>query len=125
VTAAGSSADVVRRFLDLMEARDWPGARSCVADDAVVVYPVTGERFSGRSWMDMNEAYPEGWAIEIAEIVDRGNRAAARVRVTLAGEVSWCAGFYTTVDGRITDAVELWTTEHGETPPEWRGPYWI
>ena len=75
VTMVGSSADVVRRFLDLMQARDWSAARGCVADDAVVVYPVTGERFSGRSWMDMNEAYPDGWVDR-----DRGDRRARRSR---------------------------------------------
>ena len=121
-----SSAAVVRRVHDLMQARDWAGARSCVADDALIEYPVSGERFSGRSWMDMNEAYPEGWTIEILEIVEHGERAAARVRVTLDEvEVSLCAGFYTTDGERITGGVELWSTEHGDTPPEWRRPYWV
>ena len=50
--------------------------------------------------------------------------APPRVRFSLGEEGSWCAGFYSTDGGRITDAVELWTTEHGETPPEWRWPYW-
>jgi SnoaL-like domain len=125
VTDPGSSsADVVRRFHELMQERDWAGARACVADDADIRYPVTGEHFRGQRWVDMNAAYPEGWVIEIAEIVDCGDRAAARVRVTLGDEVSWLAGFYGTDGGRITGGVELWSTELGEAPPEWRRPFW-
>ena len=121
----GSSAAIVWRVHDLMQARDWAGVRTCVSDDAVIEYPVTGERFSGRGWVDMNEAYPEGWTIEVLEIVDHDDRAAARVRVTLDEvEVSLCAGFYTTDGEHITGGVELWSTERGETPPEWRRPYW-
>jgi SnoaL-like domain len=119
-----SAGAVVRRLHELMEARDWAGARACVADDATVVYPVSGERFTGRGWMAMNEAYPEGWTIEIVEIVDHGNRAASRVRVTLGAEVALCAGFYSVDGERITDATEIWATESGETPPEWRRPFW-
>lgn len=121
-----SSAAVVRRVHDLMQARDWAGARTGVADDALIEYPASGERFTGRSWMDMNEAYPEGWTIEILEIVEHGDRAAARVRVTLDDvEISLCAGFYTTDGSRITEGIEIWSTERGETPPEWRRPYWV
>lgn len=114
----------MRRVHDLMQARDWAGARTCVADDAVIDYPVSGERFSGLSWMEMNEAYPEGWSIEILEIVEHADRAAARVRVTLGAEVALCAGFYSTDGERITGGTEIWTTESGETPPEWRRPFW-
>jgi SnoaL-like domain len=109
-----------------MQARDWAGVRTHVSDDAVIEYPVSGERFSGPRWVDMNEAYPEGWTIEILEIVDHGDRAAARVRVMLdEAEVSLCAGFYSTDGERLTGGIELWSTEHGETPPEWRRPYWL
>jgi SnoaL-like domain len=119
-----SAGAVVRRVHERMQARDWAGARACVAVDAVVVYPVSGERFTGLRWMDMNEAYPEGWSIEILEIVEQGDRAAARVRVTLGAEVALCAGFYSVDGERITGATEIWTTESGDEPPEWRRPFW-
>jgi SnoaL-like domain len=125
VTAPSSSAAVVRRIHERMQARDWAAVRLCVTDDAVIEYPVTGERFRGQRWVDMNEAYPEGWAIEVAEIVDHGDRAAARVRVTMnEAEVSWCAGFYSTDGERIIGGIELWSTDHGEVPPDWRCSYW-
>lgn len=117
-------AGVVRRLLDAMQARDWEVARRQVADDAVIVYPVTGERFNGRRWMDMNEAYPEGWAIDVAEIIEQDHRVAARVRVTLGEEIAWCAGFYSVEGDRITDGVEFWTTELGDPAPAWRRPFW-
>lgn len=116
--------EVVARLFDTMQARDWAGARACVAPDAVVVYPVSGERFRGDGWMAMNEAYPEGWEIEVVELVADGDRAAARVAVRQDGTTFWCAGWYRTEGGRIVEATEIWATGDSESPPEWRRPYW-
>jgi hypothetical protein len=123
-----SGTDVVRALFDAMQARDWAKARSLVADDAIVVWPVSGERFAGAGWIAMNEAYPEGWTLHVVEVVGdddgTGDRAAARVAVEQGGETFWCAGFYVT-DGRtVTGATEIWATQSSEAPPDWRRPFW-
>ncbi len=113
-------AEVVRRFFERMEARDWPGAAELVAPDAVVEWPATGERFTGEGFVAMNAAYPEGWSIAVDDVVASGDRVAALVTVTHPPDVHRCGGFYAVRDGTITGGVELWVTEGADTPPAWR-----
>ena len=116
-------ADVVRALFERMQARDWMGARATMADHAVIRYSATGEVFTGAVFMAMNEAYPEGWTIEIVDIAAAGDRVAAQVRVPNGGQIDWLSGFYTVADGRIVDGHEHWVTEHAEPAPEWRKPF--
>ena len=113
-------ANVVRSFFEAMEARDWTRARTLVADDAAIDWTETAERFVGQRFVDVNEAYPEGWTIEVVEVLGAGDRVAAQVRVTLGDDTFWCAGFYTVRDGRIAGGTEHWVTAGSQEPPEWR-----
>ncbi len=106
-----------------MEARDWDGAAALVAPDVVVDYTHTGERFVGDAVVEMNRAYPEGWTITVVDVVTRGDRAAAQVRVDHGDDVFWCAGFYTVADGRIASGTEHWVTAGSSQPPGWRAPF--
>lgn len=116
-------ADVVRALFERMQARDWVGAGATMASDAVIRYSATGETFTGASFMAMNEAYPEGWTIEVVDIAAAGNRVAAQVRVPNGGQIDWLSGFYTVVDGQIVDGHEHWVTERTEPAPDWRAPF--
>lgn len=49
-------ADAVRRLFDAMQARDWSTAAALVDDHAAVVWPVTGERFVGHGYVEMNRS---------------------------------------------------------------------
>ncbi len=120
MTSANGPAAVVRGFFEAMEARDWALARTLVADDAVVDWTETGERFVGQRFVDVNEFYPEGWAIDVVEVLESADRAAAQVRVTLGDDTFWCAGFYSVADGKIAAGTEHWVTAGSENPPEWR-----
>ena len=114
------SAEAVRGLFEAMQARDWATARTFVADDAVVDWTETGERFVGQRFIDVNEAYPEGWTIDVVETIAGGDRVAAQVRVTLGDETFWCAGFYSVTDGRIAAGTEHWVTAGSHDPPPWR-----
>lgn len=118
-----SPADVVRTFFDSMQARDWAGAAGCLADDVRVWWPVTGERFRGPDFLAMQRAYPDGWRIEVVEVLADDDRASARVAVDLDGERYWCFGSYAVGEGVITEGVELWGTQGSETPPAWRARF--
>ena len=83
---------IVRSFFERMEARDWPGAGQLLSPSLSVEFTETGERFDGANFLAMNEAYPEGWSIEVVETVADGDRVAAQVRVRHRDEVFWCAG---------------------------------
>jgi len=114
------AGEIVREFHRRMQARDWRGAESFLADDVHIEYTSTGEQFDGPAFLAMNEAYPEGWSLEVREVVAAGDRVAAQVRVHHADQVFWCAGFYTVTDDRIARGVEHWVTEGAETPAPWR-----
>jgi len=75
--------------------------------------------------MAMNEAYPDGWTIEVVDIVATGDRVAAQVRVPNGGQIDWVSGFYTVTDGLIVDGAEHWVTDCREPAPEWRRPFTI
>lgn len=117
------AAQVVRRFHELMQARRWRDAEALLADDIHIEYTSTGERFDGPAFLAMNEAYPDGWNLEVIEAIAAGERVASQVKVVHGDEVFWCAGFYTVVDGRIVDGTEHWVTAGAEDRPDWREPY--
>ena len=114
------AASVVEAFFNLMQALRWRDAEDLLAEDIHVEYTATGERFDGRAFLAINEAYPDGWSLEVVDTIAAGERASAQVVVRQGAEIFWCAGFYTVRDGQITHGVEHWVTEGSETPPEWR-----
>ncbi len=116
-------AKVVRTFFEMMQARRWGDAGSFVASDARIRFTETGEVFDGTGFLAMNRAYPEGWTIDVVEVLCGGQRVAAQVRVDLPPEVFWCAGFYTVRDDVIVEGVEHWVTEGSADPPDWREPF--
>jgi limonene-1,2-epoxide hydrolase len=114
---------VVRGFFEAMQRRDWAAVEQLTSRELSVWWPVTLERFEGSSFVDMNRAYPEGWAISVSEVLEDGDRVAARVRVDQADVAYWCFGFYTVGGGVITEAIEGWLVEGGEDAPDWRAPF--
>ena len=116
-------AAVVQSFFEAMQRRDWPSAYALVAPDAEIRFTETGERFAGTKFVAMNEAYPEGWTIDVVETFESGDRAACQVRVGLPPDTFWCSGFYTVGDGTIVEGVEHWVTANSEPAPEWRRPF--
>jgi hypothetical protein len=116
-------AGVVRTFIERMQARDWSSATALMAPDATIRYVATGERFDGASFMVMNQAYPEGWNLEIVDVLADDGRVGVQVRVPNGDQVDWLTGFYTVRGGRIVEGVEHWLTERSEPAPEWRAEY--
>jgi limonene-1,2-epoxide hydrolase len=114
-----TGAQVVRRFFEAMEARDWDAAASRLAPAVEVEMPATGERFVGGAYLAFQREYPEGWSIDVLEVLG-DERVAARIRVDHDSQVFLCAGFYDVADDVIQAGVEHWVTLAGETPPAWR-----
>ena len=115
-----SACDVVRSFLERMEARDWDGAAELLSDTVHIEYTETCEQFDGDNFLAMNRAYPDGWTIEVVETLADDDRVAAQVRVQHGEVTYWCAGFYRVANGVIQSGVEHWVTEGSQTPPVWR-----
>lgn len=116
--------DVVRALWERMEARDWDGARATLADDVVILWPATKERFVGAdAFIAMNRAYPEGWHIRVETVLARGNEVLAWVEVPMGDQMSWCAQRARVHQGRITSSIDLWTDEGGIEAPTWRSAF--
>ncbi|MDH3295706.1 MAG: nuclear transport factor 2 family protein, partial [Acidimicrobiia bacterium] len=122
-TQPAAPATVVRRFFELMEERDWDGAGELLAADVRIDFSATGERFDGPNFLAMNRAYPEGWRIDVIDVIADGNRVAAQVIVDHGDRRFWCAGFYAVDTGRIRSGIEHWVTEAADDPPAWRDRY--
>ncbi len=118
-----ATAEVVRRFHERMQARDWDGAGELLSPELEVRWTASGERFVGPAFLAMQRAYPEGWTIHVHEVLADGDRVASQVRVEQGGATYWCAGFATVRDGVIVDLVEHWLTEGADPPPGWRAAF--
>jgi GNAT superfamily N-acetyltransferase len=108
-----------------VQARDWAAMRAAFTDDAVMDWPVTGERFDGAdAIVRVNAEYPEGWAIAVQSIDALAPGADGHVHSLV--EVShaprrFFAHSRFTFDGtRIARVCEHWAT--AEPPPAWRAP---
>src|SRR5215831_18362077 len=74
--------EVVAEFWRRMQARDWDGLGSLLAEDFSVDWPDTRQRLRGReNYLEFNRTYPEGWTIEVLTIVADGDTVVSEVRV--------------------------------------------
>ena len=120
--------DVIQELWTRIEARDWTGVGELLAEDAVVEWPVTGERIVGRkNYLAVNSEYPEGWSIHVLRVTGGApgsDQAVSEVEVPHSElGVFRAASFWTVREGRVTAAREYWTDLGGEQPPAWREPF--
>ncbi|HXV34586.1 MAG TPA: nuclear transport factor 2 family protein [Gaiellaceae bacterium] len=118
------TAEPVRLLWERMEARDWNAAAEQLHPDVVVDWPNTAERYRGREdYLGMQQAYPEGWHIEVLRIVDGGDTVVSEVRVDQGDERFFAVSFFELAGGRIVRAVEYWSSGEPEPPPAWRATW--
>lgn len=115
----------VEMLWDRIQARDWDGVALLVAQDAVVEWPVSGERIVGaENYVAVNREYPEGWEIRVLRIVAAGDEVASEVEVPHESlGVFRAASFWTVRDGRIVHGTEYWTSLGADPRPEWRAAW--
>lgn len=120
-----STVEVVRAFWERMQARDWDGVRETLAEDVVVEWPETNERFVGVSnVVSVNAEYPEGWEIRVLRLVEQGSLVVAEVEVPQEGVgVFRTAAFMEVAGGKIVRSAEYWVHVGGSEPPAWRAAY--
>ena len=112
------AGSVVTEFWRRIQARDWDGMRSLLADDVTIEWPNSLLRISGAdNIVEFNRTYPEGWSIDVQRVVAEGNTAVSEVRVPHeAVGPFYVVAFYEVDDGRITRGREYWTEERYEPP---------
>ncbi|CAM5607755.1 nuclear transport factor 2 family protein [Streptomyces narbonensis] len=113
---------VVEALWDRIQARDWSGVADLVAEDAVVEWPVSGERIVGsRNFVAVNSEYPEGWSIRVLRVVAEGDEVVSEVEVPHDDLGTFrAASFWTVRQGRIVRGREYWTSPGADPRPEWR-----
>lgn len=119
------SSRVVEALWERVQARDWAGVAELVAEDAVVEWPISGERIVGSAnFVAVNREYPEGWAINVLRILADGDEVVSEVEVPHEDlGVFRAASFWTVRDGRIVRGREYWTTLGADPRPEWRAAF--
>ena len=118
-------ADIIRQLWARIQDRNWAGVGALISDDAIIDWPVSGERISGRSnFVAVNQEYPEGWSIRVLRIVTDGDQVVSEVEVPHADlGVFRVASFWTVTDGQVTRGTEYWTSLGSDDRPDWRAPY--
>ncbi len=117
--------EVVAELWRRMEARDWDGVGELVATDFVLDWPESRERIRGRdNFVGLNRNYPEGWSIEVVQILADGPRVASEIRVPHeAIGLHFATSFFEVEDGRLARGREYWVKELDEEPPAWRAQW--
>jgi ketosteroid isomerase-like protein len=104
-----------------LQARDWDGMAELLAEDLVIEWPNTWQRIRGRdAYVEFNRAYPEGWSIEVVNLVAEGVTVVSEVRVphTDLGQFD-LVSILVVEDGRVVRGREYWMDEVTEPiPPE-------
>jgi ketosteroid isomerase-like protein len=119
------SSKVIEALWDRIQARDWDGVAGLIAEDAVIEWPVSGERIVGRdNFVAVNREYPEGWSIRVLTIVADGGEVVSEVEVPHEGVgVFRAVSLWTVRDGRIVGGREYWTSLGADPRPQWRAAF--
>jgi ketosteroid isomerase-like protein len=118
-------SEVVRALWNRILDRDWNGVGELVAEDAVIEWPASRERITGRdNFVAVNREYPEGWSIHVLRIVADDDQVVSEVEVphTELG-IFRVASFWTVLGNRIVRGTEYWTTLGADEAPQWRARY--
>jgi hypothetical protein len=110
------AGELLLRLSDTIDAQDWAALTDLLAADFEGHYVHTGEDFDRDGFVALNRDYPGSWRFLHEEIVDAGDRAVLRARVTDGRETYYVATFATAAGGRLSSLVEVWTDS--VKPPE-------
>ncbi|MER7759982.1 nuclear transport factor 2 family protein [Streptomyces sp. NPDC097619] len=116
--------DVVQELWERIEARDWVRAGDLLAEDAVIDWPVSGERIVGRAnFIAVNSEFTEEWSVEVLRILADGELVVSEVEIPQDHVVYRAVSFWTVRDGRIVRGREYWTSPGQDPAPRWRAGF--
>ena len=118
IIGAVSPEAIVSELWSRIQARDWSGVGELIAEDFVLEWPHDGVRLRGReNFVEFNREYPEGWSIEVLQILADGNTVVSEIRVPHPTIGPFYAlSFYEVEAGLIARAREYWVEERHEEP---------
>lgn len=117
---------VVAQLWERIEARDWDGVAGLIAEDAVIEWPVSGERIVGRAnfiAVNSDDGYADERTVELLRILSEGNLVVTEVEIPQDHVVYRAVSLWTVRDGEIVEAREYWTSPGQDPAPRWRAGY--
>ncbi|MEV7557397.1 nuclear transport factor 2 family protein [Streptomyces sp. NPDC048331] len=117
---------VVAQLWERIEARDWNGVAELIAEDAVIEWPVSGERIVGRAnfiAVNSDDAYTDERSVELLRILADGSLVVTEVEIPQDHVVYRAVSLWTVRDGEIVGAREYWTSPGQDPAPRWRAGY--
>ncbi|WP_046777811.1 nuclear transport factor 2 family protein [Streptomyces yangpuensis] len=117
---------VVARLWERIEARDWDGVAGLIAEDAVIEWPVSGERIVGRAnfiAVNRDDGYSDEKPVRVLRILADGDDVVTEVEIPQDHVVYRAVSLWTVRDGEIVGAREYWTSPGQDPAPRWRAGY--
>ncbi|MET3984312.1 nuclear transport factor 2 family protein [Streptomyces sp. NPDC098789] len=123
--------NVVAELWERIEARDWDGVGELIAQDAVIEWPVSGERIVGRAnFIAVNsdgaadaDADGDARSVEVLRILADGDFVVTEVEIPQDHVVYRAVSLWTVRAGEIVEAREYWTSPGQDPAPRWRAGY--
>ncbi len=114
------TSDVVRRFLETLEARDWDAWSALLHPDVVYEIPQSRERIRGRDrYLQFNREFPGDWHLRPKRVIGEDTHGVCWFSWTLDGsEEDDAMAFFTVEDGLVVEVVDFWPERYD--PPSGR-----
>lgn len=112
-----SSQELIRRYWQACEARDWDGFAALLAADVCYRMPQTRETVRGREdYVEFNRTFPGDWHVRIDRIVGQPDAAVSWTTFTVGEEEMTGVCFFTIADGRIAEIDDFWPEPYDPPP---------
>lgn len=112
-----NAQNVVERYWQLANARDWVGFGELLSPDVVYDMPQTRERLIGRdNYLGFNRTYPGQWRAELLQVIAQDDRAVSVVAMHSNGGIETGITFFEFKEGLITRLTDHWPAPY-EPPP--------
>jgi ketosteroid isomerase-like protein len=108
---------LARRYLQLLDARDWDAWAAVLDEDVVYDMPQTRELIIGReSFLEFNQTYPGEWRLSPKIVIADDDRAVVWFDWRMGDASGESQTFLEIRGGRITRVTDFWPEAYD--PPE-------
>ncbi|MGI8417819.1 MAG: nuclear transport factor 2 family protein [Nakamurella sp.] len=105
-----TSAQALQRFAETIDSQDWDGLTALLAPGFAGRYVHDGQIFDRDGLVAFNRDYPGNWRFQWEEVLEAGNSAVGRAKVSGNGQTFYVASFIAVDDsGLISELTEVWT----------------
>jgi ketosteroid isomerase-like protein len=112
-----TNRELIVRYFDALNARDWNGFSALLAESVVYEMPQTREQVCGReAYVDFNATYPAEWRLEPVRIIADESRGSSEFKCFVGDEVMTAVAFFEFQGEYIIRITDYWPEPY-EPPP--------